>query len=194
MTRLSPALRDSWGVLPADGGPALAVALPDGAVVLLRTPQPGDGERLRRLFYRLSPVTIHRWFFVAAPRLPEWAAALTRLAEVDGVDHAATVAAVGDEVVGIARYDRPAPGPEAEVAILIEDAWQGRGLGRLLIARLGAEAAHRRIAAFTATILGENRRAVALVSRQFAGAEVRFRGGEYRLRVRLDAPDPADVS
>ena len=165
--------------------PAGVETLRDGGAVLLRPAVPADAERLRRMFYRLSPGTRQRWFFVPAPCSPWWAGYLARLAEVDGRDQWAVVAAVGDEVVGIARYDRLQAGDEAELAILIEDAWQGRGLGRRLLARLIAEAGRRRIGAFTATVLGDNRPALRLLAALFPDRQARFEQGEYRMRARL---------
>ena len=165
--------------------PAGVETLRDGGAVLLRPAAPADAERLRRMFYRLSPGTRQRWFFVPAPCSPWWAAYLARLAEVDGRNQWAVVAAVGDEVVGIARYDRLQAGDEAELAILIEDTWQARGLGRRLLARLIAEAGRRRIGAFTATVLGDNRPALRLLAALFPDRQARFEQGEYRMRARL---------
>ncbi len=77
------------------------------------------------------------------------------------------------------------------MAILIEDAWQRRGLGPLLVARLAAAARDRRVAAFTATTLGDNRPVLRLAGALFAGTQARLEGGEYQLRLRLDALRPA---
>ena len=116
---------------------------------------PGDGERLRRLFGRLSPDTVYRRFFTLFQAPPP--GVLNYLAAVDHHDHEGLVALDGDEIVAVARWDRPAGGgPEAEVSILVEDAWQHRGLGRALMRTLVTEAARRDITALTADVLTEN--------------------------------------
>src|SRR5262249_55650359 len=77
----------------------------------------------------------------------------------------ALVALIADEIVGSASYacaaseNAPHPhatGGRAEMAVVVEDAWQGRGIGRLILARLAGEASVEGIEAFTARILGEN--------------------------------------
>src|SRR6478609_3056510 len=111
----------------------LFVARPPVAALELRAAKPGDAARLRRMFWRLSPVSLLRYFFVAVPHTPYFADRLASLAE-PGEAGCAIVAASGDEVIGIACCVR-APGDEsADVGVVIEDAWQGRGLGRRLLA------------------------------------------------------------
>src|SRR5579862_3425767 len=156
--------------------------LGDGTAVLLRAALPEDAARLERMFYRLSPETIYRYMFVPVPRQPHWAERLGTLARVDGHDHHALVALADGEIVGIARYDRMAAPEEAEFAILIEDAWQQRGLGKLLMTRLIEEANHHQISTFTARILGENRRALRLVAALFADLQSRWDSGECVVR------------
>src|SRR5215470_1272316 len=108
------------------------ICVPGDGPVVLRAALPEDVVRLERMFYRLSPDTIYFYLFVPVPRQPRWAERLGALARADGHDHYALVALAGGEIVGIARYDRGAVPEEAEFAILIEDAWQRRGLGKLL--------------------------------------------------------------
>ena len=164
-----------------------AVTLADGATVQIRAALPGDEARLRRMFYRLSPNSIYFWMFVPAPKQPYWAANLARLAQVDYTDQYALVALVGGEIVGIARYDRGAAPEEAEFAIVIEDAWQARGLGKLLMRRLIAEADQQHISTFTARILGENRRALRLIGALFAQVQSHYLSGECLVRSPLTA-------
>ena len=166
--------------------------LGDDAVVLLRAALPEDAARLERMFYRLSPETIYHYMFVPVPRQPHWATRLGALARVDGHNHHALVALADGEIVGIARYDRVAVPEEAEFAILIEDAWQRRGLGRLLMTRLIAEANRHHISTFTARILGENRRALRLVAGLFADLQSRWDSGECVVRSPLSRLRPLD--
>jgi GNAT superfamily N-acetyltransferase len=164
-----------------------SITLPDGAVLRVRPVALADEARLRRMFYRLSPGSIYTWLFVPAPRIPERAALLAALARVDYERQYALVAVAGSEIVGIARYDLEAAEAEAELAIIVEDAWQQRGLGKLLMHRLIVEASRHCITAFTARMLGENQRALRLVSSLFASVRWEWNSGECQAHARLES-------
>jgi len=68
----------------------------------------------------------------------------------------------------MAAFTRTSAVAEAEVALLIEDGWQKRGLGKRLIARLANEARRHGVETFKAYIQGENRRALRLAGALFA--------------------------
>lgn len=132
--------------------------------VSTRPVRPDDDERFRRLWPRLSPETVYRRFHAPVRRLP--AGTLRRLVDVDHDDREAVVALVGDEVVGVARYERSATDPaRAEVAVLVEDAWQGAGIGRRLLLDLTELAGRRGIRTSTATVQADNDSVLALVRR-----------------------------
>ncbi len=182
--------------LPAGGylcGQPVTSVLPDGAAVLIRAVVPEDAARLERMFYRLSSNTIYFWRFVPTPHQPYWAAQMGALARVDYADQYALVALVGGEIVGIARYDRGTAPEEAEFAIVIEDAWQRRGLGRRLMTRLIVEAGQHQINTFMARILGENRRALRLVAALFANLQSQWVSGECQVRSPLSMLRPVGL-
>lgn len=117
------------------------------------------------------------------PRQSQWAVRLSEVARADGVDHFALVALVDEEIVGVARADRTAVPKEVEFALLIEDAWQQRGLGKRLLARLVEEVRRsQRVCTFTATILAENQRALRLVTALFASVQRQRYGREFLIR------------
>src|SRR5947209_1855182 len=121
----------------------------------VRPVEAGDVERVRRLFDRLSPQSVYRRFFTLFPTPPT--RVLRHLTAVDHCDHGGLAVIDGDEIVALASWDRPAQGsPDAEIAVLVEDAWQHRGLGRALVRMLTAEAARHGIAILNATVLAEN--------------------------------------
>src|SRR3954447_6766162 len=101
----------------------------DGRHLTLRPIRDDDADRLRRLFFRLSPETVYLRFFQPVRNPSD--KLLHHLAEVDHDRRQAIVALDGDEIVGVARYDRADDAQHAEVAILVEDAWQGNGLGTM---------------------------------------------------------------
>jgi GNAT superfamily N-acetyltransferase len=157
--------------------------------VVVRAISPGDGDLLRRMFSRLSQLSIYRRFHLPYPRVPEWAVAL--FTGVDGYQGEFLVAVAGGEIVGHALYTRSDYGRNAEMAVLVEDGWQSKGVGRLLVSELARSAAGRGIETFTAEVLRENERALGLLTSVFAGARYATRGGVYHLRMPLRTPGPA---
>jgi GNAT superfamily N-acetyltransferase len=162
------------------------VPLAGGTKVALRQIQPDDADRLRRLFYRLSPETIY-WRFFTPIQVPR-EEVLEHFARVDHERREAIVAVVEDEVVGVARYDRAEGTPEADTAVLVEDAWQGQGLAKVLLRHLARVARQRGVRIFTALIMGENVRARQLYSRVFANVDAHLDGAEWQLRISLEGP------
>ncbi len=165
-----------------DGLPA-RVALADGAQVLLRAATPEDRDQLRAMFYRLSAESAYFWAFVPAAGRPRWAEILASLAIAEFPQQFALVACVDGETVGIARYDQAPGSQEAELGIVIEDRWQSRGLGRLMARRLASIAACQGITAFTARVLGENRRCWRMLGAVFARISVQWYSGEGMARL-----------
>jgi GNAT superfamily N-acetyltransferase len=179
-----------WQALVIGGDPGSepldVLLLPDGTRVALRQIQPDDADRLRRLFYRLSPETVY-WRFFTPIHVPR-EEVLEHFARVDHERREAIVAVVDGEVVAVARYDQAEGTLEADTAVLVEDAWQGRGLAKILLRHL-AEVAHQRgIRVFTALILGENVRARQLYSTVFADVDAHLDGAEWHLRISLEGP------
>jgi GNAT superfamily N-acetyltransferase len=175
-------------VAVGDGDPESACEsrLADGSAVTLRLIRPEDAERLRRLFYRLSPETVY-WRFFTPIRVPR-EEVLEHFARVDHHSRDAVVAVSADEVVGVARYDQTEGTEEADTAIVVEDAWQGRGLAKVLLRRLAEVARGRGFRTFTALILGENVRARHLYSAVFADIDAELDGSEWHLRIPLEGP------
>lgn len=169
--------------------PAIVV-LPGGASVLIRPACPADDARLERLFYRLSPTTIYRWCFAPIQRYEHWAQTIANVANIDEQRQAVMVASYAGEIIGIARYDRNPGTQEAEYGIVVEDAWQARGVGKLLMSNLILEASRHQITAFSAIILGENRPALRLVASLFEKPTIHWQQGECLVTGSLDAFKP----
>jgi GNAT superfamily N-acetyltransferase len=161
---------------PQPGDP---VELVDGRIVTIRVIQPADAYALQRMFDRLSPESLYHRFFSPMPQSRR--AALLHLAGLDHELHEAVVAEVDREIVGVARYDGRAGEDDAEVAVIVDDAWQDCGLGTRLLHRLARVGARRGLVAFRAVVLGENRRALPFLRRLSPEADVRFRSGEYQV-------------
>jgi GNAT superfamily N-acetyltransferase len=167
--------------------------LADGSRIRIRPIRPDDGPRLAVAVGRLSEESRRRRFLAAKPGLT--AAELRYLTEVDGVDHLAVVALAGPEpgapIVGVARCIRPAPGSaEAEFAIVVGDALQGLGLGRLLMDELASAASAAGIRRFSATTLADNLALVRLLDGLGGPVEIRTVHGGVRELV-AELPDDA---
>ncbi len=155
----------------------------DGHPLTVRPIEPGDARRLERLFDRCSPTTVYRRFFSPIQRPPR--TALLWFATVDHDRREALVALDGDEIVAVARYDGRSITDEAEVAVIVEDAWQRRGVGTELVRRLAASARDHGFDRFLATMLPDNRPAVRLLRSLSPAAVVRFEDGGYAATVPL---------
>jgi acyl-CoA synthetase (NDP forming)/RimJ/RimL family protein N-acetyltransferase len=134
---------------------AADVVLSDGGTVHVRPIRPDDAERLVGLHGRLSSESIYYRFFSPKPRLTD--KEVEKFTTVDMVDRAALVALLGDDIIGVGRYDRWPGKDEAEVAFTVDDAHQGRGISTLLLEHLAAVARHNHITRFTAEVLPDNR-------------------------------------
>jgi GNAT superfamily N-acetyltransferase len=154
--------------------------------VRIRPVSLGDQDELREMLSRLSRETIHKRFHLPMPHVPDWM--LAYLADVDHYDKEALVALVGDEIVGHSMYARQ-EAREAEMAIVVEDRWQSRGIGRLLLGRLAEEAGQRGIESFTGTVLGENRDALRFFSSVLLKTKFEIKNGMYNLHSPLTDPD-----
>lgn len=137
------------------------VTLGDGARICLRPIRPEDADREERFFERVSAESAYWRFFHAKRRLSP--AEVRHLTTVDYEARMALIATYDDEMVAVARFDvipgrvRDA-GRVAEVAFLVEDDFQGRGVGRELLVRLVDYARRHGVSAFEAHVLPTNHR------------------------------------
>ena len=130
------------------------VLLADGGTVHLRPIVPSDADRLVAFHTKLSERTRYLRYFGAYPRISPHD--LKRFSVVDHVGRVAFVALLGDAIVAVGRYERLDGGPSAEVAFVVDDAHQGRGLGSILLEHLAAAASESGLRRFVAEVLAEN--------------------------------------
>lgn len=134
------------------------VVLSDGGTVHLRPVLPSDAEALVAFHGRLSERTRYLRYFGPYPRISP--RDLKRFSTVDHHNRVAIVALLGDDIVAVGRYERLGGGDSAEVAFVVEDTHQKRGLGSILLEHLAAAARERGLARFVAEVLAENRQMV----------------------------------
>lgn len=129
----------------------------DGGVVRLRPIVPDDAEGMEQFHARLSDRTRYLRYFGPYPRMTP--KDLYRTTHVDYHDRVGLVVELGAEIIAVGRYelltDREGP-RAAEVAFVVADAHQGRGLGSILLEHLAGAAAENDIETFVAEVLAEN--------------------------------------
>ena len=158
------------------------VVLADGATVHMRAMQPDDAPRIQRMYERLSADSLYYRFFSPVPRTTATALEMTSLGELG---HEAIVALLGDEIVAAARYDLVSPGV-AEIAFVVADEHQGRGVGTLLLEHLAVVARSDGIRTFEADTLPDNSKMLGLFASVGWARESHFDGGNVRTRFSIE--------
>jgi len=168
----------------------LTVKLRSGDFVRVRQVRPGDAQGLAKAYANLGEQSRYRRFFTLMPRLPD--TVLAAAADVDHHNHEALVATplLSSEIIGECRFVRLADDPDtADLAVTVVDAWQNRGLGSVLLARLGERALEVGLTHFTAEVLAENRNALAMLPR-LGSVHTRSQGPVISARIQIAEPTP----
>ena len=136
-----------------------SLLLEDGTQIGFRAIHPTDEPRIRDLIYGLSSETLYNRFMTHT----KW---LSR-EEVQNfvyIDHRNEVAIVGtlpeafgEDIIAVGRYNLDPKTNRAEVAFIVEDTWQGRGIGSFLLEHLITVAKRNGIAGFRAEMLPGNK-------------------------------------
>ncbi|HSJ19911.1 MAG TPA: GNAT family N-acetyltransferase [Nocardioidaceae bacterium] len=181
----------------AETGPAYPrhweadVLLRDGHTAHLR-PISGDDEALLVEFYaEVSAESKYLRFFAPMPTLSD--RDVKRFTHVDYHDRVAFVLTVAQKIIAVGRFDRitepDGTGDEAEVAFLVQDAHQGRGIAQLLLEHLAQAGRERGVKKFVAEVLPENYRMIQIfrdAGYQVAGG---FEDGVMRFEFSIDSTD-----
>lgn len=133
------------------------VVLSDGATAHLRPIRPDDAARLVAFYARVSDESKYFRFFAPYPTLSD--RDIQGFTHVDHADRVALILLIGDDMIAVARYER-IDAERAEVAFLVEDAHQGRGVGSVLLEHLAQAARENGIARFVAEVLPHNRKMI----------------------------------
>ncbi|MFI0944122.1 GNAT family N-acetyltransferase [Streptomyces sp. NPDC021020] len=143
------------------------VVLRDGGIAHIRPIGPDDAGRLVDFYGLVSDESKYYRFFAPYPRLSD--RDVHRFTHHDYDDRVGLAATVGGEFIATVRYDRTdehgraasgSAGTSAEVAFLVQDAHQGRGVASALLEHIAAVARERGILHFTADVLPANSKMV----------------------------------
>ncbi len=159
--------------LVSTGAWARDVVLVDGSTACIRAVRAEDGPLLAALHARLSQETVRLRYLGAHPRLSD--AEVARLVNADA-DMCVLVVERGNQLIAVAQYDRVPGSDVAEVAFVVDDPYQGRGLGTLLLEYLASEGRRRGLKRFAADTFLENNQMVQV-----------FRDAGFTQRSRLES-------
>ena len=164
------------------------VLLRDGHTAHIRPIQPEDRDLLVEFYARVSDQSKYYRFFSPMPVLSD--RDLDRFTRVDHRDRVALILTVAGQMIAVGRYDTIRPG-SAEVAFLVEDKHQGRGIGQLLLEHLAQAGRERGVEEFVAEVLPDNQAMIHTF--KDAGYQVRsaYEDGVMELVFRIDPTDTA---
>ena len=151
-----------------------------------------DAERLVAFHSRLSPGSIYRRYFAARPLLTPQE--VSHLTQVDYVDRLALVIDDGRDIVAIARYERIPATSTGEVAFVVRDDYQHRGLGHVLLDHLAKAAWARGLTRFSAITLLENRGMIAIFEHSGFPVTSSHRDEEYYVSFSIDPAERREAS
>ncbi|MFD6937501.1 GNAT family N-acetyltransferase [Streptomyces goshikiensis] len=168
------------------------VVLRDGGTARIRPITTEDADRLVSFYEQVSDESKYYRFFAPYPRLS--ARDVHRFTHHDYVDRVGLAATIGGEFIGTVRYDRidatgrpaSAPADEAEVAFLVQDAHQGRGVASALLEHIGAVARERGIRGFAAEVLPANTKMIKVFTDAGYQQKRSFEDGSVHLTLDLE--------
>ena len=172
------------------------VLLRDGRVAHLRPISADDQELLVEFYEQVSAESKYLRFFAPMPRLSE--RDVLRFTHVDHRDRVAFVLTVANRMIAVGRFDRiPTEESsdksgglvEAEVAFLVQDAHQGRGIAQLLLEHLAQAGRERGVDRFVAEVLPENSRMIQIFREAGYSVAGGFEDGVMRFEFSIDATD-----
>ncbi|MEV7546127.1 GNAT family N-acetyltransferase [Streptomyces sp. NPDC089915] len=168
------------------------VVLRDGGTARIRPITAEDAGRLVSFYEQVSDESKYYRFFAPYPRLSD--RDVHRFTHHDFVDRVGLAATIGDEFIGTVRFDRigpdgrpaSAPADEAEVAFLVQDAHQGRGVASALLEHIGAVARERGIRRFAAEVLPANTKMIKVFTDVGYQQKRSFEDGSVHLTLDLE--------
>ncbi|MGW7438712.1 bifunctional acetate--CoA ligase family protein/GNAT family N-acetyltransferase [Streptomyces sp. NPDC054849] len=168
------------------------VVLRDGGTARIRPITTEDAGRLVSFYEQVSDESKYYRFFAPYPRLSD--RDVRRFTHHDFVDRVGLAATIGGEFIGTVRYDRigadgrpaSAPADEAEVAFLVQDAHQGRGVASALLEHIGAVARERGICRFAAEVLPANTKMIKVFTDAGYQQKRSFEDGSVHLTLDLE--------
>jgi len=161
--------------------------LKDGTQIFFRPVKPTDEPALAEMLYSLSSQSVHTRYFTHTMTFPH--TAVQKLTNVDYVNDLAIVAAVpspaGEELVAISQYYLDPKSQTAEIAFLVQDEWQEKGMGSILMEYLARIARGRGVRRFYARVLPVNKPMLTVFHNSGYPVNTEFDGEAYNVQLEL---------
>ena len=159
----------------------------DGTEIFFRPVKPTDESALSEMLYSLSPESIRTRYMTRSMTFPH--KDVQRFTNIDYNLNLAIVGTVpgvsGEEIVAIAQYFLEPRTQAAEVAFLVQDEWQQKGMGTLLLAYLTKVAKQRGVKSFYAKVLPTNRPMLSVFYNSGFKVNTEFDGEVYSIKYDL---------
>jgi RimJ/RimL family protein N-acetyltransferase len=160
--------------------------------VRFRAIKPSDEEEMRRLFYRFSDEAVYYRYFSPIKTMPH-----TRMQEYVNVDYRRTMSVVGvlgqagdGPIIAEARYVQEEDGAFADIAFVVDEEYQGRGIASFLLSLLTRVAKQGGFQGFTAIVLASNKSMLKVFEKAPLAIEARVASGVYELKMPFEDPGP----
>lgn len=181
-------LSDSTAFYPADI--SWSSSFKDDLEVRFRAIKPSDEEEMRRLFYRFSSESVYYRYFTHVKAMPH--SKMQKYVNVDYRNTMAIVGVIGDvgvgKIIAEARYVKLKDSSLADVAFIVDEAYQGKGIASYLYRQLIRLAKERGIQGFTADVLTSNASMMKVFER-YGSVNAKLEPGSYHLTITFDGMD-----
>ena len=163
----------------------------NGIPIFIRPIKPEDAPIYLNLFKELSPTSIYYRFFGALKEMrPEM---LARFTQID-YDREIALVAIDEEaeterMLGVARIIGDPDGTVGEFAVLVGDAWQGKGIGAGLLRKMLLIAEKRGFKNIHGMVLKENRNMIALGKKMGFMVNRGEDSSEFELQINFGPPE-----
>jgi len=162
--------------------------LKDGTQIYFRPIHPTDEPRMRTLFYNLSQETIYYRFMQHLQTIPR--KQIMEMTYIDPRTEVAILATVpeahGEDIIAVGRYYLDAKTNRAEVAFVVADKWQRKGIGTFLLNHLIKIARRSGLSGFTAEVLRTNRAMQAVFNRANCKVRSQLQGDVYHYELTFE--------
>jgi acyl-CoA hydrolase/GNAT superfamily N-acetyltransferase len=160
-----------------------------GLKVRIRAIKPSDEEAMRRLFYRFSNTAVYRRFLFPISTMPH-----DKIQEYVNVDYGQVMSVVAlagepdeEAIIAEARYVKDDHSAYGEVAFIVDEKYQGRGVATYLYQMLIRLAKERGLKGFTAEVLPANKEMLKVFEKGDLAIDARLETGLYRLTIPFEA-------
>ncbi len=162
--------------------------LRDGTQISFRPTRPIDEPALRDMLYSLSPESVRSRYFTHTVIFPH--KDVQRMTNIDYTNDLAIVGVVPDmageeQIVALAQYFLDPKTQAAEVAFIVQDEWQQKGMGTFLLQRLTQIARERGVKRFYASVLPTNKAMLTIFHNSGYKVNTEFDGEVYHVSYAL---------